>query len=90
MPPLSPAEYGGLSGSVRLLSSIKFQNKLTDAKNIQGTWLHPVFHNSATRIGTLSPFQRQGAQHLPPGLNQVQMRCAFGLKGELSEGMKSY
>src|SRR4051794_18885501 len=27
---------------------------------------------------------------LPPGLNQVQMRCAFGLKGELPEGMKSY
>ena len=35
-----------------------------------------------------SPFQGQGAQHFPPRLNQVQIRCVLGLEDELPARME--
>ena len=35
-----------------------------------------------------SPFQGQGAQHFPPRLDQVQIRCILGLEDELPARME--
>jgi hypothetical protein len=35
-----------------------------------------------------SPCQSQGAQHLPPRLDQIEIRCVLGLKDELPAGVK--
>ena len=56
--------------------------------------LIPVGGGAFNRLLDLGPrlepatFQSQGAEHLPPWLNQVQVRCVLGLEDELPARME--
>src|SRR3954462_14330075 len=56
--------------------------------------LIPVSGGAFNRLLDLGPgfkpatFQSQGAEHLPPWLDQVEVGCILGLKDELPAGME--